>query len=243
MRRLFFAAVVLRKSRVLSVAPGKSRVPHRAVFQILKTGVPAAIVNLMQSASVVLMNQFLLPYGNQKIAAMGIVLKISRIALLLLTGFAFGGQPLFGYYYGAGDKARLSALFRFCVRFIGLAAFLLTAGIYAAAPLLMRCFMDSEGIVADGTVMLRWQVITMFFVGLILLMTILFQAMGKATGAFILSISRQDVLSLLVLIAAYHLAGYEGVVASQAISDCLTAVIAFGLFQTRLRKEFGAFGA
>lgn len=100
--------------------------------------------------------------------------------------------------------------------------------------------MDSEGIVADGTFMLRWQVITMLFVGLILLMTILFQAMGKATGAFILSISRQGVLFLLVLILAYHLAGYEGVVVSQAISDCLTAVIAFGLFQTRLRKEFEA---
>lgn len=237
---LFFVGIVLRKSRVLSVALGKSKVSHRVVFQILKIGVPAAIVNLMQSASVVLMNQFLLPYGNQKIAAMGIVLKISMIALLLLTGFAFGGQPLFGYYYGAGDKARLSALFRFCVRFIGAVAILLTAGIYAAAPFLMRCFMDSEGIVADGTVMLRWQVVTMLFVGLILLMTILFQAMGKATGAFVLSISRQGVLFLLVLIVAYHLAGYEGVVVSQAISDGLTAIVAFGLFQTQLRKEFGA---
>lgn len=237
---LFFVGVVLRKSRVLSVALGKSKVSHRVVSQILKIGVPAAIVNLMQSASVVLMNQFLLPYGNQKIAAMGIVLKISMIALLLLTGFAFGGQPLFGYYYGAGDKARLSALFRFCVRFIGAVAILLTAGIYAAAPFLMRCFMDSEGIVADGTVMLRWQVVTMLFVGLILLMTILFQAMGKATGAFVLSISRQGVLFLLVLIVAYHLAGYEGVVVSQAISDGLTAIVAFGLFQTQLRKEFGA---
>lgn len=101
---LFFGVVVLRKSRVLSVALRRSKVSHHVVFQILKIGVPAAIVNLMQSASIVLMNQFLLPYGNQKIAAMGIVLKISMIALLLLTGLAFGGQPLFGYYYGAGIR-------------------------------------------------------------------------------------------------------------------------------------------
>lgn len=43
----------------------------------------------MQSLCIIVINQFLLPYGNDKIAAMGIVLKINMIAQLILTGFAF----------------------------------------------------------------------------------------------------------------------------------------------------------
>ena len=186
----------------------------------------------------VLMNQFLLPYGNEKIAAMGIVLKVNMIALLILTGFAFGGQPMFGFYYGAGDKKRMRELFQFCLRFIGLISLGLTVLLFLAAPLLMRSFMSNETIVADGTIMLRWQVISTLFVGIILLLTILFQSTGKVAGSFILSISRQGVVFLLVLIIAYHMVGYMGILVSQAIADVFTAVLAGILFYKQLYREF-----
>ena len=169
---------------------------------------------------------------------MGIVLKVSMIALLLLTGFAFGGQPLFGYYYGAKDKKRLKDLFRFCVCFISVLAVFLTIVIILSAPVLMRCFMNNDRIVAGGTLMLRWQVITMVFIGIILLMTIVFQSLGKVMGSCVLSISRQGIVFFVVLAAAYYTAGYMGIVAAQAIADIITAIIAVILFRKQLYKEF-----
>lgn len=235
---VFFLAAVAKRSRILSLNPRELKVPAEHFGQIVGIGIPAALANLMQSVSVVLMNQFLLPFGNDKIAAMGIVLKVNLIALLLLTGFAFGGQPLFGYYYGSGDKKRMRELFRFCFKFISIIAAVLTAVIFLSAPFLMKCFMNQESIISDGTVMLRWQVITMVFVGIILLMTIVFQSMGKVTASFLLSISRQGVVFLAVLAAAYYVGGYMGVVVSQAAADLITAVLAGALFWKELRKEF-----
>ena len=235
---IYFILVVAKKSASLSVDLKKIKVSLQHMGQILGIGIPAAIVNVMQSASVVLMNQFLLPYGNEKIAAMGIVLKVNMIALLILTGFAFGGQPMFGFYYGAGDKKRMRELFQFCLRFIGLISLGLTVLLFLAAPLLMRSFMSNETIVADGTIMLRWQVISTLFVGIILLLTILFQSTGKVAGSFILSISRQGVVFLLVLIIAYHTVGYMGILVSQAIADVFTAVLAGILFYKQLYREF-----
>lgn len=235
---IYFVIIVVRKSSILSINPREIGIPAKHVRQILIVGIPAAITNLMQSAGVVMMNQFLLPFGNDKIAAMGIVLKVSMIVLLLLTGFSFGGQPLFGYYYGSGDKKRLSELFSFCIRFISVIAVILTAAVCLAAPVLMRCFMSDPGIVSEGTLMLRWQVITMVFVGIILLMTIIFQSMGKAVGSFILSISRQGVVFLIVLLIAYNTVGYMGIIISQAIADFFTVIIAAILFRTQLYKEF-----
>ena len=235
---IFFAIIVVKRSNILSVRPTDIKISGKNVGQIFGIGIPAAIVNLMQSASIVLVNQFLLPFGNDKIAAMGIVLKVSMIALLLLTGFAFGGQPLFGYYYGAKDKKRLKDLFRFCVCFISVLAVFLTIVIILSAPVLMRCFMNNDRIVAGGTLMLRWQVITMVFIGIILLMTIVFQSLGKVMGSFVLSISRQGIVFFVVLAAAYYTAGYMGIVAAQAIADIITAIIAVILFRKQLYKEF-----
>lgn len=235
---LFFIFIVVKKSKILSVNPRNIKVPAKHMGQILGIGIPAAVSNLMQSLSVILMNQFLLPFGNDKIAAMGIVLKVNMIALLLLTGFAFGGQPLFGYYYGSSDKKRLSKLLRFCFSFISIIAAALTAIIFVAAPFLMKCFMDNESIITDGTAMLRWQVITMVLVGVILLMTIIFQSMGKVAGSFILSVSRQGIVFLITLVIAYRTLGYMGIILSQAVADLLTAIIAILLFKNQLSKEF-----
>ena len=66
------------------------------IKQILGVGITAALTNLMQSLTVIVLNQFLLSYGSDRIAAMGIVLKINMIVQLVMTGFAFGAVPLFG---------------------------------------------------------------------------------------------------------------------------------------------------
>ncbi len=235
---LFFLIVVVRKSKILSVALREVKIPWEHVGQILGIGVPAAIVNLMSSASAVLTNQFLLPYGNEKIAAMGIAMKVSMIVLLLITGLAFGGQPLFGYYYGSGDRKRLSQLLKFCLKFISAVALGLSALVFIAAPLLMRSFMDHDAVVHAGTVMLRWQVSSMVFVGVVLLFTIVFQSSGKVLGSFLLSISRQGVVFLAVILIARGLLGYSGVVMAQAIADLLTAAFATVLFMKQLYREY-----
>ena len=76
---------------------------------------------------------------------MGIALKVSMIAVLILIGFAFGVQPLIGYNYGAQNYRRLRQVLRFSYQFtIGL-GLVLTVIVFAAAPLLIRLFMQDGG--------------------------------------------------------------------------------------------------
>ena len=44
-----------------------------------------------------LMNRYLVQYGTDKVAAMGIAMKVNMIVMLIMVGFAFGAQPLIGY--------------------------------------------------------------------------------------------------------------------------------------------------
>ena len=74
--------------------------------------------------------------------------------------------------------------------------------------------------------MLRWQVITTVFAGIVLLFTVLFQAMGKVVPSFVLSISRQGVVFIAVLFVAVKIFAYNGVIMAQAIADIISAIIA-----------------
>lgn len=234
---VYFVLVVVKKRSLLSVELKNCKVSAGQVKQIFGIGVPAAIVNVMQSVSAVLVNQFLLASGNEKIAAMGIALKVSMIVILLLTGFAFGGQPMFGYYYGAQNQKKLRELVRFCSCFIFTAALLLTILVWAFAPVLIRCFIDNAEIISDGALMARLQVITMPFVGMILLITILCESLGRAISSFVLSVSRQGIVFFFVLLAAHRLFGYTGIIASQAVADVITMAIAAFIFWKDIAGE------
>ena len=226
----YFLIVVIHNRGSLSVNFMNKKVSSSEFRQILAVGISAAITNIASSITIVIMNQYLLPFGAEKIAALGIVLKISTVTSLVLVGFSFGGVPLFGYLYGAKDFASFKKLLRFCTLFISGLGLVISIAFFAAATPLIRVFMDDLSIVRDGSLMLRWQVIGLTFCGIVLLYSCLFQAIGKALPALILSLSRQGLVFLAVFGILILLAGYQGFLASQAVADIISALIALALY-------------
>lgn len=222
--------IINKKSRLLSVSLRKAKTTRGNLGQIFGIGIPAAITNVMTSVSTILLNQFLLPYGNDMIAAMGIALKVALIGQLVLVGLTFGALPLFGYYFGGNRKEKFMELFRFCLRFVCITALAFTAVLFAASKLLIRFFVEDASLISAGTLMLRLQVIALVFAGIVLLLTIVFQSMGRMKEMFLLSVSRQGVVFLIVLFIASFIGGYYGIIAAQAIADVLSAALAAAMF-------------
>ena len=226
---LFLLAVVLRRSRRLSVRLC-GRISGEFLRDILSIGITAAITNIASSLCIILLNQQLLPFGDEKIAAMGIVLKITMITQMILVGFSFGGVPLFGFLTGAGEQQKVRKLLRFCLLFLISTALAMTIFVFLAAGPLLGIITPDAQLVADGIPMIRWQVAGSACAGIVMLMTCLCQATGKAVPALILSLSRQGILFVIVLLVSAAIAGYTGILASQCISDLLSAGIAAGIY-------------
>ena len=99
----------------------------------------------------------------------------------------------------------------------------------------MNIFVQDSELITLGSQMLRWQATSSVFVGIILICTVLFQATGKIIPSFLLSISRQGVVFLVVLLIFSALFGYNGILMAQAIADVLSAVLAmFLLYRIKL---------
>ena len=228
---------VRTKSRKLTVSPKNIKISGAAVVSILAIGIPASVTNIMQSFGIALTNRFLAGYGTEKVAAMGIAMKVNMIVVLVMVGFAFGAQPLLGYNYGAGNKKRLKEFIRFDLMVeIGFA--IVCALVLALlAPQFVRLFMKDESIVQSGSLMLRCLLISSPMIAVVLVFTTLFQAEGKALSALILSISRQGVIFACCIVVLKMLVGYMGVICAQAVSDVITGVIALALYWKSMRKS------
>ncbi|PJM74718.1 MATE family efflux transporter [Bifidobacterium simiarum] len=209
------------------------------VKDVLVIGIPSAVTNITQSFGIVMVNLYLLRYGNDPVAAMGIALKVVMIAVSVFVGFAFGAQALIGYNYGARNMRRLASILRFSYLFLSAFAIVMTVVLSLFDRRLMAFFINDLHIIDLGAGMLRVQLLSLVCVGVVMVTTCTFQSTGKALGAFILSISRQGVVLVIVLTVASRVAGYDGVIASQAIADLITMIIAIVLFVVMLPELRG----
>lgn len=233
---IYYVYAICKKSKRLSVRFAHRRISRKMVADILAIGIPASITNLMQSFMVIMTNHYLLVYGTDKIAAMGIALKANMITALILVGFAFGGQPLIGFNYGAGNRKRLHEILKFAYLFEMALGFVFTVLMSVFAVPIIRIFMQDAAIVENGALMLRLQQLGMTFMAVTLISTCVCQSVGKALGALVLSISRQGVLYVLALAVLSRLFGYTGVLASQACADAATALMAVCIVRQILRS-------
>jgi len=235
---LFLLLIVLRKSSVLTIRP-EIRIPAAQARSIIAVGLSAAVTNLASSLCIMMINQQLLPFGDDKIAAMGIVLKVSMIVNMIMIGFSFGGIPLFGFLIGSGQKEKLRQLLRFCLSFLCILALLVSAVVMLAAKPLISMITPDAALTETAVPMLRWQTAGCVFAGIVMLLTCLFQASGKAVPAMALSLSRQGIIFILVLLTAVQIAGYQGILASQFAADVISAALALALYTAlnRLGKQ------
>ncbi len=139
---IYYVWFITTRSKALSVNPKGFHISGFELKQILSIGIPSSITNIMQSIGVMLLNRFLLPYGNGKIAAMGIVSKVVMIVVMIMVAFSFGGQPLYGYLYGAENKKRMKETIRFAYMLVCGTGLALSLILSVIAPYIISLFMN-----------------------------------------------------------------------------------------------------
>lgn len=218
------------KSKKLTTSIHETKISGKLQREIYAIGIPASVTNIMVTFATALTNRYLIAYGANSVAAMGIAMKVNTVIVMVMVGFAFGAQPLIGYTYGARDERRFRETLRFDLSVVAGLALVLTVLMMVFAPQIIRLFMRDPEIVREGTGMLRWLASSTTIAGIIMVLTTTFQSMGKATPAFWLSFSRQGLIFLIAIVVLSYFFGYTGVLAAQACADVLTLVLAAFLY-------------
>ena len=234
---VIWAVIVKKKSRILSMDPKICLIPAGEMTEIFTIGFSAALTNITTSICMIVTNQYLLPYGNDQIAALGVALKVSMVINLVLVGMSFGAAPMIGYYYGGRKYEDLKRFLRFLFTLVGGTAVVMTAVLFVLSDFAIGLFLKEPALISAGSYMLRWHIVTMAVAAGVLIITICFQAMGKAKEALLVSVCRQGIVYIVVIVVLAKLAGYHGIAAAQAAADILTLVLTGWLFLKRILSE------
>lgn len=178
--------------------------------------------------------------GTEAIACMGIIYVIYPLILQPLLGIAAGAQPILGYNFGAGALARVRQTLRVSVVTGTVLCAAVWALILAVAGRIVALFQPDAATVALGGRALRIFFALLPLVGMQVIGSGYFQAVGKAGVSFFNNLLRQLILIVPLLLILPPVVGLDGVWCSNPIADFGAAVIT-GCFlaaeSSRLRRE------
>lgn len=222
---LFYVSYFLRKKSVLSIAFSDLRLEGHIVSNVTAIGIPASLNNILMSFANIILNNVLASYGDNPVAAMGVAMKANMLVVLLQIGLCAGIQPLIGYNYGARNQDRLKKIFKFtgvCAVIMGT---VLTLLMIVAREGIIRAFINDAGVVDSGIQMMIALQMSGPLIGILFLCINTLQGMGKAMPSLILTICRQGLVFVPLVLGLNALFGLDGVIYAQATADYISIVL------------------
>jgi putative MATE family efflux protein len=209
------------------------------VKEIFTVGFSSFAMNIAGTITISLTNFFLGFFGGDiAIASYGLIYRILLLEIMALMGFVQGLQPIIGYNFGAKKIDRVHQAVKKTVQwtfFIGL--FVMT--ICELFPsLVIRVFSSDIELIRYTILPLRIIMISTLFIGVQMTYMVFFQSIGLAKIALFLSILRQLLLfiPLLLLFSLVFEFGVIGIWLCFPLSDALSTCISVAVYQNHTRK-------
>ena len=237
-----------KSSLTLSVKNAFSRKEElgHITIEICKIGIPVFLMQFLLSIASSILNKAAMPYGDDVVAAMGIANRIYTLPVYLIAGFIQGFQPFAAYNYGARFYHRLNHAIRFTSTLLVSCGIVFTILFCSFPSFFVRMFTSDANVTSLACNALTTMSFLFPFVAVILVSTSVFQGMGKAKEAAIISISRQGFFFIplaLILPSIFHAYGANlgvitrlfptempyglyGVMLTQPVSDFLATILA-----------------
>ncbi len=214
-------------------------------FSIGKLGIASFFNQLALTMVQITMNNTLKYYGAQSIygaeiplASAGIVIKINMLIFAISIGIAQGNQPIIGFNYGAKNYARVK-------KAISL-ALIYTTAISTVGFLCFQMFPKQIiGVFGEGSP--EYFVFASRYLRIFLFMTFIngvqpvvatfFTSIGKAGKGLMMSLTRQVIFLIPLILYLPTKFGIEGVVYAGPIADAAAATLAI-IFLVREIRHF-----
>ena len=240
------AVSYLRRFSAVKINKSTFELNIRKMLKIASLGMSNCVNQLAICLVQIVMNAQLTSYAMKELAeadwdtplaAFGVVMKINSIIISVFIGMAQGMQPIAGFNYGARKFDRVKKV---CLIAAGICG-----GIAAIGILCFQIFPEQiVGIFGSGDAFYEEfavKTLTIFLLmvpatGMQMTIANFFSAIGKPTRGVILSLTRQVLLIVPLLIIIPLFLGLDGVLYAAPITDFLAFVLAAVLAVFEFRR-------
>ena len=208
------------------------------IGNVLATGFPSLLRQGLNSVATMLLNGTAGAYGDEAVAAMSIVSRVSFFPMAMAIGIGQGFQPISSFNYGAGKKNRVREAFWKAYLGSSVVLLLVSVPVFLFAAPVIQGMRNDVRVIELGVRALRLMCVAQLFVPLSMMVEMGFQSTGARLLASFSSSLRSGLLFIPALLLFEKYRGIKGIQEAQPVSLILTFGICIFLckiFMKRLR--------
>lgn len=206
--------------------------------EITSLGSVTLVRQAMVSVTVLLVNNILFSFGGEStIAVYAILSRMLMFATFPIFGITQGFLPIAGYNYGAKNWNRVRREINISIAFASGLATLVLIFILFFADQIPMLFSQDAVVNSQTPGALKYVFAALPVVGIQLIGSAYFQAIGKALPALLLTLSRQGLIFIPLLFLFSNYYGVEGVWLAFPVADVIATAVTAYFLNKAIRKE------
>lgn len=213
------------------------RLEKRIVTGSLSIGLSPFLINLCACIVVIIINKQLVSYGGDvAVGAYGIANRMMFFFVMVVIGINQGMQPIAGFNFGAKHYTRLNQVLKYAITIatgIWIVGFIVC--VLLATPV-ASAFTNDEELLKEAAHALRVMNLVVPIIGFQMITIGFFQSIGKAGISIFLSLTRQLLFLVPLLLILPNFFGLEGIWYSVPIADGTAAITAAIVLIYHMRK-------
>ena len=212
--------------------------------RIIVIGMSAFLSQISMVITQILLNNQAAKYGAMSVygpdipvTCFGIIMKVNQIMMSVIIGITNATQPIFSFNFGAEKYDRVRELVKKTVATTFIVGCLGWLVLQNFPSQIISIFGQESELYNEFAVMCCKNMTKMIFVmGVPMMAGVYFQAVGKPVQAVLLSLSRQVLFSIPLMIILPIFMGVVGIMYSYPLADCFSITLATILLVLEMRR-------
>lgn len=215
----------------------------KTIKHIYQMGLPAIVMQSIGSVMVFGINKILVGFGTTPVSVFSVYFKLQSFIFMPVFGLNSGMVPIIAFNYGAKKRERIEKTIRIgitvglCIMVFGTLLFWLIPG-----PML-RLFDAQENMMAIGLIALPVISLSFPFAAVSIVLSGVFQALGKGVYSLAMSVVRQLAVLLPLAFGLSRIWGLDAIWFSFPLSECVCIVMAVLFYRTVKTNYISPLGA
>jgi putative MATE family efflux protein len=210
----------------------------KLVYEISSLGFVTLARQAVVSITYLFMNNILYDLGGEtSVTSYAIVGRMLMFAMFPVLGLTQGFLPIAGYNYGAQNYARVRETINTAIKYAMIMATLVFILLMVFPEEITRMFTSDIDVINQTPSDMRWVFAATPIIAIQLIGAAYFQAIGKATPALLLTLLRQGLFFIPLILILPKFYGEIGVWISFPISDVLSTIVTAYFLNKEIRKD------
>lgn len=228
--------LILLKKNCISFSLKRFKYSFNIVKDIFVVGLPSIISECMAAFVTLILNKLLIVYSNFAVPLWGIYNKVQSFIFMIVYGFNYGMIPIVGYNYGAKKYDRMKQTIKIFVVYAEIIMAIGAIIFMFLGKTIFNIYGAEQGIIDIGINALRILSLGFLFAGISLVLSSVFQAIGKGSYSLIIFVLRQLIINIPIIYLLQKYADINTIWYVFVISEISAMVVSLILYKKENKK-------